>query len=309
MPSPQHLRTLALSVCGIAALGAASACAEEPIAAEAPAAARPAVLARVNETEVTADDLDAFLRFRGDEEREVDREAALRELTDQEALYQAALAAGIRAPAEEVEAAAVLWFGEAPPDDPLLRRQVEVFLTVQQLLATRLGAHEGISLLDLQRYYEAHMEEFEVDDRLRVLEILVDQRSEAEEIRSQLRPGDFRLFRQVARQRSKGLTAARGGELGVFEPGDLPQRFEETIFPLRVGEISPIFRSEHGFHLFLVEERTPRHAQKFYEVQPLIFRRLVSEAERDRLEAVVAQLRESASIEIFEVPSARMEKP
>ncbi len=290
-------------------MGAASACAEEPIAAEAPAAARPAVLARVNETEVTADDLDAFLRFRGDEEREVDREAALRELTDQEALYQAALAAGIRAPAEEVEAAAVLWFGEAPPDDPLLRRQVEVFLTVQQLLATRLGAHEGISLLDLQRYYEAHMEEFEVDDRLRVLEILVDQRSEAEEIRSQLRPGDFRLFRQVARQRSKALTAARGGELGVFEPGDLPQRFEETIFPLRVGEISPIFLSEHGFHLFLVEERTPRHAQKFYEVQPLIFRRLVSEAERDRLEAVVAQLRESASIEIFEVPSARMEKP
>jgi hypothetical protein len=50
----------------------------------------------------------------------------------------------------------------------------------------------------------------------------------------------------------------------------------------------------------MVEERIPRHDQKFYEVHKEIFRRLVSEKERQAVAELVPRLLEKAKIHIFE---------
>ncbi len=283
-------------------------CREEAAIAEELPPAGPTALARVNDRLLTVEDLEAFIQLNGEDPSEIDWQRALNDLLTQEALHQAAQAAGVQADPARVEQYLKHWFGERPATDGNPHQQIERFLAVQQYLQRELEVESEISLQDLQRYYEVHMEEFQVDDQLLVLEILVKEHSLAEQIRSRLVPGDFRGFREAARTYSVGMTAAQGGELGVFQPGDLPQRFEELIFDLKLGEISSIFHSEHGFHLFLVEERTPRHAQKFYEVREEIFRRLVIEKEREQLDQIVARLRQAATIEVFPSVSNPLEK-
>lgn len=157
-----------------------------------------------------------------------------------------------------------------------------------------------MTLRELQDYYNDHEEEFIVDDSARVLEILVVDRATAEELRKKLRPGDERLFTSMAERFSKGASAVSGGDLGIFQRGELPEEFERVIFSLRKGQISPVFQSTHGFHIFMLDDWIPRHAQKFYEVQKSIFERLTAEKERAALDEYLNQILKNASIDIYD---------
>ncbi len=130
--------------------------------------------------------------------------------------------------------------------------------------------------------------------------ILLEDRERAEEIRAQLNFGDVRTFKSMARSYSQGLTAQAGGDLGTFTSGQLPENFEKVIFQLKAGEISTVFRSPEGYHIFMMEEWVPRHAQKFHEVQEAIFEKLVGEKESVALEEYINQLFQSASIEVHD---------
>lgn len=81
------------------------------------------------------------------------------------------------------------------------------------------------------------------------------------------------------------------GDLGWFPKGYLLQpEVEETVFSLQVGEVSPVIKSEIGFHLIQVIERDPQ-------------RQLSSEArialQNEALEEWVNQAKSGASIEIL----------
>ena len=152
----------------------------------------------------------------------------------------------------------------------------------------------------MQRYYRRHSDDYKVDDEYHVLEILLEDRERAEEIREQLNFGDVRTFNSMARRHSQGVTAQAGGDLGTFKRGQLPENFEKIIFQLKAGEISTIFHSPEGYHIFMMEEWIARHAQKFHEVQEAIFEKLVGEKESVALDDYVNQLFQSASIEVHD---------
>ncbi|NLF52527.1 MAG: hypothetical protein GX577_15470 [Leptolinea sp.] len=81
------------------------------------------------------------------------------------------------------------------------------------------------------------------------------------------------------------------GDLGWFPKGYLLQpEVEETVFSLQVGEVSPVIKSEIGFHLIQVIERDPQ-------------RQLSAEArialQNEALEEWVNQAKSGASIEIL----------
>ena len=112
--------------------------------------------------------------------------------------------------------------------------------------------------------------------------------------------GDLRNFKELARLHSQGLTANKGGDLGTFTRGQLPKDFEEFVFTLKPGEVSSVFHSAEGYHIFMMEEWIPRHPQKFYEVQDIIFERLVMAKERAARDSYVRQIVDRASIELHD---------
>ena len=192
------------------------------------------------------------------------------------------------------------WLSEGQQVTPGLDERVRSFLKIQKFIKQEIKDQIEIGNQEMQRYYRQHSDDYKADDEYHVLEILVEDRERAEEIREQLNFGDVRTFKSTAQSYSLGLTSQAGGDLGTFKRGQLPENFEEVIFNLKAGEISTVFHSPEGYHIFMMEEWIPRHAQKFHEVQEAIFEKLVDEKERVALDDYMKQLLQTASIEVHD---------
>lgn len=83
---------------------------------------------------------------------------------------------------------------------------------------------------------------------LRAMHIVVKTRSEAEAVFAELKSG--KAFSELAKQKSTGPTASRGGDLGYFIEGDFDAAIESAIASLQINEVSGIIQTEFGFNIF-----------------------------------------------------------
>jgi parvulin-like peptidyl-prolyl isomerase len=83
-------------------------------------------------------------------------------------------------------------------------------------------------------------------------------------------------------------TAARGGELGWFRPGQMNREFERAAYSLRPGEISPPIRTPFGFHVIKLEKvRGPER-----QVRHILFRPTITDADAERARQLASDLGE-----------------
>ncbi len=83
--------------------------------------------------------------------------------------------------------------------------------------------------------------------------ILVDSEDACNELKSRIAAGED--FAEMARQYSKCPSGRRGGELGMFRPGQMVPEFDHVCFHEAVGEVHGPVRTQFGFHLVEVTER------------------------------------------------------
>lgn len=84
-------------------------------------------------------------------------------------------------------------------------------------------------------------------NKIRVRQIVVKTEQEARDILAQLRNGAD--FTELARMRSIDPSAAAGGDLGYFGPGDMLPEFERAAMALQVGEVSGVIKTDLGYHV------------------------------------------------------------
>lgn len=108
---------------------------------------------------------------------------------------------------------------------------------------------------EIKGYYELHRRDFLQPERIKVSQILLETESKAIEILERVRNADEEGFRKMARDESVGLEALKGGEMGVFEMGQLPFEMEKVIFSLQEGELSPVVKTSYGYHIFRADKR------------------------------------------------------
>ena len=77
--------------------------------------------------------------------------------------------------------------------------------------------------------------------------ILVKTEKEAQAVMERLKKGE--KFSYVASQVSLCPSGKRGGDLGTFGRGRMVREFEEAAFTLQKGQISPIVKTEFGYHI------------------------------------------------------------
>jgi parvulin-like peptidyl-prolyl isomerase len=106
-------------------------------------------------------------------------------------------------------------------------------------------------------YYERNQKEFVLPERVAVSQVLLRTEQEAVEAWEKLRSASEDGFRELARSESVGPEAAAGGEMGVFQRGQLPPEMDEAVFLLPEGEVSPVIESTYGFHIFRVDKKLP----------------------------------------------------
>lgn len=121
-----------------------------------------------------------------------------------------------------------------------------------------------ISAEDVQAYYDANQEEFEVPARASVNVVVLDKtptaadtaasRARADSLRVRIEEGAD--FAELARQESADEgSASAGGDLGVVPAGATAAPFDSAIAVAPVGDVSGPVQSSFGFHVFEVQER------------------------------------------------------
>ena len=77
--------------------------------------------------------------------------------------------------------------------------------------------------------------------------ILVKTEKEAQAVIARLEKGD--RFANIASEISLCPSGKRGGDLGTFGRGKMVREFEEAAFALQKGQVSPIVKTEFGYHI------------------------------------------------------------
>ncbi len=142
-------------------------------------------------------------------------------------------------------------------------------LIIQEYLNRRLGERLQVTEAEAEAHFAQHSGEYLAPKRFHVREILVDDEGLARQIHAELRESGKPRFSAFARQFSRAPSAANGGDLGFFQPGQLPPDFEAIIVGLKPGSYSEVMRTQYGFHIFYLAEVIQSHPQKDYEVSSI----------------------------------------
>ena len=77
--------------------------------------------------------------------------------------------------------------------------------------------------------------------------ILVSTKKEAESVLDRIKQGEG--FANIAKRVSRCPSGRKGGNLGRFGKGKMVKEFEDAAFALQKGEISPIVKTQFGYHI------------------------------------------------------------
>lgn len=188
-------------------------------------------------------------------------------------------------------------------DDQLLfrlardRGLVDGEATVHQVAMRLLEASPpAVASSEIERYYAEHRSDFERARRVRLRQILVQDRAAAELALAELEAGVD--FAEVARLRSIGPSASSGGLQGELSREDLPPALADVVFELEEGEWSGLLEADYGFRIFEVERLLPEETLMLGEVAPAI-RTLLEEAQSEELvRAAAAEARREYNLRV-----------
>ncbi len=140
-------------------------------------------------------------------------------------------------------------------------------------------------------YYKLNKKEFLRPERVKVSQILLDSEDKAIEVYERVRNSSEESFREIAQKQSIGLEAAKGGEMGVFEMGQLPFEMEKVIFSLKDGEISPVVESSYGYHIFRLDKKYGAELVSEEDAMPQIKTKLLNQKIKERLSEHIEELK------------------
>jgi parvulin-like peptidyl-prolyl isomerase len=183
--------------------------------------------------------------------------------------------------------------GRKSPLDELDYETLLERLLIEKYLAQKI---EKIDVTDeeVREYYELHKREFLRPERVRVSQILLKTEGKAVEILERIKDSSREVFREIAIEESIGVEASKGGEMGLFEMGQLPFEMEKVVFALKAGEISPVVESSYGYHIFRLDEKLEPELvpedSALPEIKIKIFNERIHEFLRDHMASLKSRL-------------------
>ena len=127
---------------------------------------------------------------------------------------------------------------------------------------------------EIQKYYEDNSEMFKSEETASAKHILVDTLEQMQEIKTEITNG--MSFEEAAQKYSKCPSAAQGGSLGSFTRGRMVPEFEKAAFELEVGEISEPVKTQFGYHLIQLDEKSLEEAKSLEESKHMIVKNILN---------------------------------
>ena len=177
----------------------------------------------------------------------------------------------------------------------------------QKVISQEVGSHINISPSEIQAYYNAHKQDFDQPEQVRLSEILAptadpdnaaqvaEAKGKADDAYAKLKSGTD--FATVAKASSGGVTADNGGDLGNFHRGRSPRCWKTRPSTLRPGQFTEPIRTKQGYVILKVTEHTPAVFSRSRNVEPQIEDQIGMSKMNPALREYLTKLREDAYIE------------
>jgi peptidyl-prolyl cis-trans isomerase C len=200
--------------------------------------------------------------------------------------------------------------------DPLLRKQVKMAVEevlgkarLENLREQALAAKPDFEALARERY-QTSQDEYQLPERVKVSHILIKSEGKGEEAEKKARQlaekvhklalAKEKPFAELALQYSEDSSVDKNkGNLGFISQGMTVKPFEEAAFALqKPGEISPVIKSQFGFHVIRLEERQPARVRPFKQVKKELIAEIKESYLNKLVQAHIHQIRNAKGIEM-----------
>ncbi|MBU3179531.1 peptidylprolyl isomerase [Clostridium estertheticum] len=242
------------------------------------------VLAIVNGSKITEKDIErSLLRFPQETQDHYKTEEGKKEFLDQminfELIYNYALDGDMKSDADYIE------------QMHLIEKDILIQTGVKNIMA-------GINITEeeLENYYKENISMFKSEETASAKHILVDTLEQMKEIKLEITNG--MSFEEAAKKYSKCPSAAQGGSLGSFTRGRMVPEFEKVAFELKVGEISEPVKTQFGYHLIQLDEKSAGNVKTLEESRPMIAENISHQKQNEKYISTVTELKDKYKVEI-----------
>lgn len=169
-------------------------------------------------------------------------------------------------------------------------------LLTNKLIQLQVNSKVSVSDKELHDYFDKNDKKFHKREQVKALHIMVESEEEIREIQKELRSKQ-KTFPALAMAYSLGPEGARGGDLGYFEAGQMPEEFDD-VFKLKVNKVSGIIKTPYGFHLFKVVDKIEERKMDFEESKSKVEKILLQHHHDKAFQQWFLELKKNAQIEI-----------
>jgi parvulin-like peptidyl-prolyl isomerase len=167
------------------------------------------------------------------------------------------------------------------------RQDVRDQYIVSALRSKNIAQEITISPYKIESYYQAHPDDFKVEDQIKLRMIVLNKTSPADtntpalanEILSKIKAGA--TFQEMASVYSQGSRPKESGDW--YDRSALRKELADSAFARKPGEVSDVVETPDTCYLILVEQTRPAHVKPLSEVRDDIEKNLRAQ-EQTRLE-------------------------
>src|SRR5581483_1616471 len=162
---------------------------------------------------------------------------------------------------------------------------------VEFVILTPEAAAQGLQISeeDLRKVYQERISQYRTPEKRSASHILIGvgsnaseqdksaAKAKAQELYQQLKASPKR-FAELARKYSQDPgSAEKGGDLGEFERGFMVKPFDDAVFQMKIGEISPPVQTQYGYHIIRLDGIKPSVTTPFEKARGQILEELRKE--------------------------------
>lgn len=138
--------------------------------------------------------------------------------------------------------------------EEFLREEIKEYLLINNYAVSKIE-----TLKPTDEELNTLFNDMKMNESVRASHILVDTEEEAKAVIDRINKGES--FEELAKELSKDPgSGANGGDLDYFDYVDMVQPFSDAAFAMEIGEISEPVKSDFGYHVIKVTDKTVDNA-------------------------------------------------
>jgi peptidyl-prolyl cis-trans isomerase C len=192
----------------------------------------------------------------------------------------------------------------------MLKSEARNSMAIQKMLEQALAGKVAVTPKQAQDFYDKNPDQFKRPEQVRASHILISvpqgadgptkdaARKRAEGVLKQVKAGGD--FAALAKEHSQDPgSAINGGDLGLFQRGQMVPPFDQAAFTLKPGSTSDLVETQFGYHIIRVTEKKEAGTVTIEEARPQLEQYLLNLNRQREMQTFVDGLKAKGKVELL----------